>query len=364
MPAKKTALYNEHLKAGARMVEFAGYYMPLQYDGISAEHLRVRSAVGLFDVSHMGEVAFRGPRALEVVQRILTNDVGKIPEGKAVYSPVCLPTGGIVDDVIAYKFSRDYVLLCVNAANREKDFLWFKEQASGDCDVDDLSDYYAQIAVQGPKAPQLLARVFGDFLLEMRPFTFRMVAYEGREAIVATTGYTGEPGGEVYVPNEVAEHLWNRFLESGKDLGVGPAGLGARDTLRMEMKYCLYGNDIDETTTPLEAGIGWTVKFDKGEFVGREALLRQKEEGIKRSLVAFVVQGKGIPRHGYKILAGSEAIGYVTSGAQSPSLGVPIGLGYVNRPYDEVGTLLEVDIKGFKRVTVRVEKAPLVKRSN
>jgi len=363
-PLRRTALYEMHVQAGARMVPFAGYSMPVQYDGISVEHRRVRSAVGLFDVSHMGEIEFRGANAQDLVQRLLTNDVASPPPGKAIYSPACLPSGGIVDDLIAYKFSADRFFLCVNAANKDKDFRWFVEQARGECAVVDLSDQYAQIAVQGPQAPELLGRVFGDSARGMKPFTFRPLSYRGSDVILATTGYTGEPGGEVYLPNEAAPHLWEELLARGADLGVGPAGLGARDTLRLEMKYCLYGHDIDETTTPLEAGISWTVKFNKRDFIGRDALLRQKEAGLKRSLVAFVMEEKGVPRQGYRLLAGGAEVGTVTSGAFSPSLNRPVGLGYVARPHDQVGTLIEVDLKGLRTASARIVEPPLYRRAS
>ncbi len=361
---RKTALYAAHVRAGGRMVPFAGYWMPVQFEGINAEHRRVRSAVGLFDVSHMGEVAFRGPRAQDVVQRLLTNNVVSLPPGKAIYSPACLPSGGIVDDLIAYKFASDHFFLCVNAANRDKDVRWFVEQARGECEIADLSDRYAQIAVQGPKAPELLGRVFGDAAVGMKPFAFKTLTYRGHEVVLATTGYTGERGGEVYLPNEAAESLWTELLERGQDLGVAPVGLGARDTLRLEMTYCLYGHDIDETTTPLEAGIGWTVKFDKGDFIGRDALLRQREEGLARSLVAFVMEDRGVPRQGYQILANGQAVGVVTSGAFSPSLGVPVGLGYVAKPHDAVGSVIGVDLKGLRTARARVVKPPLFRRTN
>ena len=358
---RRTALYEDHVRAGGRMVPFAGFMMPVQYEGIVAEHERVRRAVGLFDVSHMGEVLFRGPTAQAVVQRIVTNDVAAAKPGKAVYTPVCLPSGGIVDDMIVYKRSPTDLFICVNASNKDKDFAWFVEHAAGECEVSDLSDRYSQIAVQGPKAPELLGRVLGPDVAAMKPFSFVDKPFEGADLIVATTGYTGEKGGEVYVPNEVASALWNRLLEQGRDLDVGPIGLGARDTLRLEMKYCLYGNDIDDTTTPLEAGIGWTVKLEKGDFVGRDALVRQKEQGLRRSLVAFVIEGKGIPRHEYPIFAGETRVGHVTSGTLSPSLKVPVGLGYVDKPHDAVGTLLEVDLKGLRRAAARVVEPPLYK---
>ena len=361
--AKRTALYDEHVRAGGKLVPFAGYFLPIQYEGIVAEHNRVRTAVGLFDVSHMGEVLFRGPKAVAVVQRIITNDIAGAKPGKAVYTAVCLPHGGIVDDMIAYKVSDTEVFICVNASNKEKDYRWFVEQAAGDCEVLNLSDQYSQIAVQGPKGLELMGRVFGADVAAMKPFTFLNKTFEGAPVIVATTGYTGERGGEIYVPDAVAAALWRRFMELGADLGVGPIGLGARDTLRLEMKYCLYGNDIDETTTPLEAGIGWTVKFDKGDFVGRAALVKQRDAGLKRSLVAFVVDGKGIPRHEYGIYVGDRKVGHVTSGTLSPSLKIPVGIGYVDVPFDKVGSAIEIDLNGMRRAPARVVEPPLYKKA-
>lgn len=359
--ARRTPLYDEHVKAGGKIVPFAGFLMPVQFQGIQAEHDRVRSAVGLFDVSHMGEIVFRGPRAKAVVQRLATNNVGDVKPGRAVYTPVCLPHGGIVDDMIFYKMSDEEFFVCVNASNKDKDYRWFVEQTAGECEVLDLSDSYGQIAVQGPEAPALLARIFGDDVAAMKPFTHVKKQFEGQEVIVATTGYTGERGGEVYIPAPLTAALWQALLAKGADLGVGPIGLGARDTLRLEMKYCLYGNDIDETTTPLDAGLAWTVKLEK-EFIGRDALLKQKAEGLKRQLVAFVVEGKGIPRHEYGIWAGDRQIGHVTSGTLSPSLKVPVGLGYVDVPHDAVGSQIEIDLKGLRKVTARVVEPPLYKR--
>lgn len=358
---RRTAFYDEHVRAGGKMVPFAGHWMPVQFEGIAAEHQRVRNCVGLFDVSHMGEIVFQGPKAETVLQRIVTNDVIKAGPGKAIYTPVCYPDGGIVDDMIVYKRSPTDLFICVNASNKDKDFQWFVEQAAGECEVADLSDRYSQIAIQGPAAPDLLVRVLGAEAGGMKPFTFKTISYRGAEVIVSTTGYTGERGGEVYVPHEAAVSLWRDLIVHGEEMGVAPIGLGARDTLRLEKNYCLYGNDIDQTTTPIEAGIEWTVKLGKGDFVGREVLARQVSEGVRRKLVGFVAEGKGIPRHGYPILFGDEEVGHVTSGTLSPSLKVPVGLGYVNLPHHEVGTRLEVDLKGLRKVAVRVVEPPLFK---
>jgi aminomethyltransferase len=361
---KRTALYGEHVRAGGKMVPFAGFAMPVQFASIQSEHERVRSAVGLFDVSHMGEVFFRGPRAREVVQQLTTNDVGGARPGRAVYTPVCRPDGGIVDDMIFYRLSDDEFLACVNASNRHKDVAWFVAQNGGRCEVSDESDDFSQIAVQGPNGPELLRRVFGPEVSALKPFSFVKVPYRGGHALVATTGYTGERGGEVYLPNDLAVPAWTDLVRAGEDLGVGPIGLGARDTLRMEMQYCLYGNDIDDTTTPVEASIGWTVKPGKGDFTGRDVLVSQLQNGPGRRLVSMSVEGKGIPRHGYPILAGGREIGHVTSGTLSPSLRIPIALGYVERPYAEVGTKVEIDLKGLKTVVSRVAEAPLYRRPN
>ncbi len=359
---KKTFLYDEHVKAGGKMVPFAGFWMPVQFEGIAREHERVRTKVGLFDVSHMGEIVFRGPRAMAVVQRLTTNSVGTVAPGKAVYTPVCLPSGGIVDDMIFYKVSDTEWFVCVNASNKDKDYAWFVQQTAGECEVLDLSDRYSQVAVQGPNALELMGRLFGDDVKAMKPFTFVRKEYQGAEVIVATTGYTGEKGGEIYVPNAAVVSLWRELLAKGEDLGVGPIGLGARDSLRMEFKYCLYGNDIDETTTPMEANLAWTIKFDKGDFTARDVLVRQRDEGCARALVMFVVEGKGIPRHGYPVMVGDEVVGQVTSGTLSPTVGVPFGMAYVARPHDAVGSRILIDIKGMKKVEARVVQPPLVKR--
>ncbi len=360
---KRTALYEEHVRAGGKMVPFAGFELPVQYEGIAAEHNRVRTAVGLFDVSHMGEIVFSGPRAAEVVTRLTTNSVATAKPGRAVYTPVCRADGGIVDDMIFYKKSDTEWFVCVNASNKDKDYAWFVEQTRGECDVTDLSDRYSQIAVQGPKAPELLARVFGKDVLAMKPFWFQTMDYRGHEILLATTGYTGEAGGELYIPNDVVVALWQELMAKGADLGVGPIGLGARDSLRLEMKYCLYGNDIDDTTSPLEAGLQWTVKFDKGDFIGRDFMLKQQQEGLKRHLIAFVVEGKGVPRHGYKVFSGNEEIGVVTSGTMSPSMKVPIGIAYVKPPFNQTGSTIEIDLMGLRRTVAKVVDAPILKRA-
>jgi aminomethyltransferase len=276
---KRTALYEAHVKAGARLVPFAGYEMPVQYSGVIDEHKAVRETVGLFDVSHMGEVEFRGPQALDIVNRIITNDLEAIADGQACYTVMVKPEGGIIDDLIVYRFSPERIFIVVNASNRDKDFAWMVAQANGRCDVIDRSDEIALIAVQGPKAVELVGRLAEQDVSDLQRFRFVTGKVAGKEAMIARTGYTGEDGYELYLDTKDALHVWYELLEKGKDLGVKPVGLGARDSLRLEMKYALYGNDIDETTNPFEAGLGWTVKLKKREFVGKEALEQIKASG-------------------------------------------------------------------------------------
>lgn len=358
---RRTPLFDELVASGGKMVPFAGFILPVQFDGIAKEHHRVRNDVGLFDVSHMGEIVFRGERAAQAVQRLTTNNVAGVTAGRAVYTPVCLRSGGIVDDMIFYKVSDTEFFVCVNASNKDKDFAYFVEQTAGECEVIDRSDEFAQIAVQGPKAPELLGRIFGADVAELKPFRFLNKEFAGAKVLVTTTGYTGERGGEIYVPTAVAVELWRTLMSKGQDLGVGPIGLGARDSLRLEMKYCLYGNDIDETTTPLDASLAWTVKFDKGDFLGRDAMIQQKEAGLTRSLVMFKCIEKGIPRHGYGVYAGGKKVGDVTSGTLSPSLGYPMGMAYVDKPHDAIGSRIEIDLKGLRMVEAEVVEAPLYK---
>jgi aminomethyltransferase len=341
------------------MVPFAGYEMPVQYTGVVDEHNTVRTAVGLFDVSHMGEVEFRGPRAIEAANRIITNDLTKIADGQALYTAMCRDDGGIIDDLVAYRVGPEHVFICVNASNREKDFAWMRDRAAGACEVIDRSDEFAQIAVQGPKAAELVARQTGIDVNEIAPFRF--VERDGM--IVARTGYTGEDGFELYVPAARAACVWRELLGKGADLGVKPIGLGARDSLRLEMKFALYGNDIDETTNPLEAGLGWVVKLGKGDFVGRAALEGVKQAGVARKLVGFEVTGRGVARHGFPLRddAGVE-IGVCTSGSPGPTVGKNIGLGYLPAGAAEIGRTFKVDCRG-KLVDAVVVKTPFYKRA-
>ena len=360
--AKRTVLYEEHKRLGAKIVDFAGFMMPLYYEGINVEHKNVRENVGVFDVSHMGEVEITGPEAGDAVDYLVTNAVKKAKPGRAIYTPCCYEHGGIVDDMIVYKINDEHYFICVNASNTDKDFEYFKEHAGQfNCEIVNRSDEFSQLAIQGPKSEELMARFFGDKVKKMRPFRHKMMKLYDQDVIVATTGYTGERGYEVYMPNEIAVRFFRELLEKGQDLGVKPIGLGARDTLRMEMKYCLYGNDIDETTTPLEAGLDWTVKFDKGDFLGKAALLKQKEEGLKRHLIQFVVTQKGFPRHGALCYKGDQEIGIVTSSAMSPIIGKVFGLAYVKHGFEAAGTTFEIDVRGKYRTTAQIVEPPVHK---
>jgi aminomethyltransferase len=360
---KKTPLHDRHLAAGARMVAFAGFEMPVQYRGVVAEHEAVRGAVGLFDVSHMGEVELRGPRAVEVADRILTNHIGKLEDGQACYTCMCRPDGGIVDDLVVYRVSSAHVFICVNAANREKDFAYMEEVAGGDCALEDTGDAWAQIAVQGPKAPQLVDELTSAELSAVRSYRFIRGEVAGAEGLIARTGYTGEDGFELYVPAARAGAVWDALMTEGEPLGVEPAGLGARDSLRLEMCLPLYGNDIDETTNPYEAGLGWVVKLKKpGDFAGRAALEAAKAAGPERKLVPLRILGRGIARQGYSVLdASGHAVGAVTSGTRGPSVNEAIALAYVPTSLASEGTQLAVEVRG-RPVEAVVARRPFLKR--
>jgi aminomethyltransferase len=324
---RRTPLYGEHKALGARLVDFAGWEMPVQYEGIKAEHNAVRNHAGLFDVSHMGEAVFRGPDAEEAVQRLVTRDVSRLEEGQAGYSAVCYESGGTVDDVIVYRRPDDF-LVVVNASNREKDLEHFRSNTQDlDVEVADESDDWALLALQGPEAAGLLQNLTGANLPDLRPFRFVEGEVAGATTLVSRTGYTGEDGFELYLSPDDAPRVWRELLEAG----ATPAGLGARDTLRLEAGMCLYGNELDPETTPLEAGIGFAVHLDKErEFIGQEALRREKEEGLRKKLVGFEVEGRGIARHDYPVRVEGETVGHVTSGTLSPTLGQAIGLALVS----------------------------------
>lgn len=358
---KETALTHKHISLGAKMVPFAGYTMPVQYAGLKHEHNVVRTAVGVFDVSHMGEFFLKGPKALDLLQKISSNDASKLTPGKAQYS--CMPNedGGIVDDLIIYMIDEETYLLVVNASNIEKDWNWIEKHNDLGVTLEDASEEYTLLAIQGPKAAEAMQSLTPTDLKNIKFYTFEKGEFAGAsDVIISATGYTGSGGFEIYVKNTDAEKVWDRVFEAGKSFGIEPIGLGARDTLRLEMGYCLYGNDIDDTTSPLEAGLGWITKFTK-PFINSEALAKQKEEGVKRKLVAFELIDKGIPRHDYPIQnEGGNTIGRVTSGTMSPSLNKAIGLGYVPVEYKEIGSEIYIQIRN-KSIKAVVVKLPFYK---
>ncbi|MEK6608131.1 MAG: glycine cleavage system aminomethyltransferase GcvT [Myxococcota bacterium] len=363
---KRTVLHDRHRAAGARLVEFSGFEMPVQYSGILDEHRAVRSAAGIFDVSHMGEALLVGPRALEVARRLFTNDPARLEPGRALYTVMCRADGGIVDDCIVYRYvdGSPTFLVVLNASNVAKDLAHLRDVAGGACDVIDQSDETALIAVQGPRAMAVVETVSDRALASLRSFAFAEAKLAGARTFVSRTGYTGEDGVEIFCAATDAPRLWDALLDAGRAHGIKPCGLGARDTLRLEAKLCLYGNDIDETTTPLEAGLAWVVKSD-AEYVGRAAIDRQRAEGPKRRLVCLEMVERGIARHGMPILpagAAGEAIGVVTSGAPSPTLGKNIALGYVPTDLAAAGSRVAVDVRG-KRVAAEVVKSPFYRRS-
>jgi aminomethyltransferase len=358
---QRTPLYESHVKAGGRIVEFAGWEMPVQYSGILHEHDAVRTCAGLFDVSHMGEVVFRGPGAAEALGRLFTNDLRRLVDGQAQYGCLCRPSGGIVDDVIVYRRGAEDWLVCVNAGNRQKDFEWLRAGEGPGCTVKNESDDWAQLAIQGPKAPELVQRLSKDDLLAVKTFHFRPAEVAGIACIAARTGYTGEDGFELFCLPDKAARLWDALLEAGTVDGLIPAGLGARDSLRLESAYRLYGSDMDDETTPLEAGLGWVVKLDKGDFVGRDALVAQKARGPQKKLVGFTLTERGIPRHGYPVLRDGKPAGVVTSGTQSPTLKIPVGLAYVPADLSAEGSTFAVEIRG-RAVAAKVVKTPFYSR--
>lgn len=357
---KRTPLYQDHINLKAKMVEFAGWEMPIQYSQLKEEHHNVRTNVGLFDVSHMGEIRFTGKEALNSLQWITTNDVAKLNPGEAQYSLLPNFEGGLVDDIIVYCVEKNSnYLVCVNAANKDKDFQWMIKNNKG-ADITDESDSWGQIAVQGPKALALLTEVFGFDVAALGSFKFKQHTYAGGQVLVATTGYTGEKGAEVFVPTNLTSNLWNELLEKGQKHGVLPIGLGARDTLRTEMKYSLYGHEIDDHSNPYEAELGWVVKPLAKDFIGKDKIVGRKTAGLSRKLIGFKMKDKGIPRQGYSLLSASgEQIGIVTSGTHSPSLDEPVGIGYVTLPHAEIGKEFYVDIRG-RKVLAHVVKTPFV----
>jgi len=360
-PMKKTPLYAAHRRAGAKMVEFAGWDMPVQYQGVIQEHLAVRGQAGLFDVSHMGEIEVRGEGALDLCQRISANDVARMKPFQAQYNLLLNENGGIVDDVIFYRLSAAIFFICVNAANTDKDFHWIERQASAAVEVENVSAKYAQLALQGPRAKKILEPLTALDLGELKSFYFAFADVAGVRCLVARTGYTGEDGFELYCNADDATRLWDALLHAGAPAGLCPAGLGARDTLRLEKGYPLYGHELDDTTTPLEAGLGWVTKFSKPHFIGRDILIRQKETGVKRKLVGLEMIEPGIARSGYGLFKGGQSIGRVTSGTKSPSLGKSIALGYVASAESELGNLVDVEIRG-RHMPAKVVSIPFYSR--
>ncbi len=362
MELKKTPLNGEHKRMGAKMVDFGGWEMPVQYTSIIEEHKAVRENAGVFDVSHMGEIKVEGKDALPFVDHLIVNSVSKLKNGQICYSPMCYERGTIVDDLLAYRFSEKKVLLVVNASNTEKDFEWIKKSSEGyDVEISNLSKDYAQIAFQGPKAEEILKEISGVNLAEIGFYHFTVGRINGVECIVSRTGYTGEDGFELYFEADAAVAMWRKLLEIGKPYNVKACGLGARDTLRFEACYMLYGNDIDDTTTPLEAGLKWTIDFEK-DFTGKEVLVKQLEEGLTRRLRGLEIS-RGIARHGYKIFSSDgKEIGYVTSGTKSPTLGKSLALAYLAKGHTKVGTEVFVEIHS-KKVSAKVVKTPFYRGS-
>ncbi|MFN3693739.1 MAG: glycine cleavage system aminomethyltransferase GcvT [Ignavibacterium sp.] len=358
---KRTKFYNIHKKLNAKIVEFAGFEMPIQYTSIIQEHKSVRHSVGVFDVSHMGEIFIKGQRALDFVQYITINDASKLFPGRVQYSAMCYEDGGIVDDLLVYKISDDEFLLVVNASNIQKDFDWMNKNNKFGVDIINRSDDYSLLAVQGPDSLRTLQKI-ADRNIDLEYYHFTKMKIAGVEMIVSRTGYTGELGYELYFEGDetTAEKIWDAVFEAGKEFNIQPVGLGARDTLRLEMGYCLYGNDIDQTTNPLEAGLGWITKLNKSDFVGKEALLKAKEN-ITRKLVAMVSEEKTFPRHGYDISANGRKIGHITSGTVSPILDKAIALGYVEKDFSAVDTQVNFVVRG-KEFPAKVVKLPFIKK--
>jgi len=360
---KPTPLNQIHRKLDAKMVDFGGWDMPVQYRGVIDEHQAVRSAAGLFDVSHMGEIEVQGAGALGYIQHLTINDASKLIDGQVQYTAMCYENGGVVDDLTLYRFSADRYLLCVNASNIEKDFKWMQQVLEegdfADVELTNLSDDFGQLALQGPKADDILARLTEVDLAGLAYYNFIEGEVAGIETIISRTGYTGENGFELYCASQHVVTVWTALMKEGDTVGLQPIGLGARDTLRLEKKFSLYGHEISSQISPLEAGLGWITKLDKGDFIGRESLIKMKEAGIPRRLVALRMIGSGVPREQYPVYAGDEEVGIVTSGTMSPTLRVGIALALVATGQHTIGTELSVGIRS-RRVAVEVVKPPFV----
>jgi aminomethyltransferase len=359
---KSTALVNKHIALGAKMVPFAGYNMPVQYEGVNAEHETVRNAVGVFDVSHMGEFLLTGENALALIQKVATNDAATLTIGRAQYS--CMPNGkgGIVDDLIIYRMKEEQYLLVVNASNIEKDWNWISSHNDLGVEMKNLSDDYSLLAIQGPKAVEAMQSLTSIDLSAINYYHFEVADFAGIEhVIISATGYTGSGGFEIYCKNTEVEQIWDRVFEAGASFGIKPVGLAARDTLRLEMGFCLYGNDIDDSTSPIEAGLGWITKFTK-DFTDALVLKSQKENGVTRKLIAFEMIDRGIPRHDYQILdLEGNVIGKVTSGTMSPSMKIGIGMGYVETAFANLETEIAIEIRE-KGVKAKIVKLPFYKK--
>lgn len=359
---KATALTSKHISLGAKMVPFAGYNMPVSYSGLNEEHHTVRNGVGVFDVSHMGEFILKGADALDLIQRVTSNDASVLTPGKAQYS--CLPnaTGGIVDDLIVYKIDEETYMLVVNASNIEKDWNWISQHNTKNVSMKDVSEHTSLLAIQGPKAIDTLQKLTTVNLSEIPYYSFVKGTFNGVDnVVISNTGYTGAGGFEIYFENQYAEQMWDAIFKAGEPFGIKPIGLGARDTLRLEMGFCLYGNDIDDTTSPIEAGLGWITKFTK-DFTNRAAIESQKTNGVTRKLIGFEMIDRGIPRHDYVITdASGKTIGKVTSGTQSPTLNKAIGLGYVETAFAKADTEIYISIRD-KAIKAKVTKIPFIKK--
>lgn len=360
---KNTALVNKHIELGAKMVPFAGFNMPVQYEGVNTEHETVREHVGVFDVSHMGEFLVTGEGAKDLLQYVTTNDISVMTPGRAQYN--CMPNGngGIVDDLIIYMFEENKYLLVVNASNIEKDWNWISQHNKFGAELRDLSDEYSLLAIQGPKAVEAMQSLTSVDLSAIKYYHFEVADFAGLDnIIISATGYTGSGGFEIYCKNDQAEQVWVKVFEAGANFGIKPIGLAARDTLRLEMGFCLYGNDIDDSTSPLEAGLGWITKLNKGEFIDSDRLAKQKEEGVKRKLIGFELVDRGIPRHDYPIVdANGHMIGKVTSGTMAPSLKKAIGLGYVETQYATPDSEIFIEVRN-KSLKAKVVKLPFYKK--
>lgn len=359
---KKTRFYSVHQKLNAKIVEFAGYQMPIQYSSIIAEHKAVRNSVGVFDVSHMGEIFIRGNKALDFVNYITVNDASILTDGRVQYSAMCYEDGGIVDDLLVYRISETEFLLVVNASNKDKDYEWMKKNNKFDVEISDESDEYSLLAVQGPNSKSTIQKIC-DRPLDLEYYHFFKAKIDGVDMIVSRTGYTGELGYELYFKGDdaTAEKIWNAIFEVGKEFNIQPVGLGARDSLRLEMGFCLYGNDIDQTTNTIEAGLGWITKLKKPNFIGKDVLVKTKEEGPKRKLVALISEEKCFPRHGYDLSVDGKKVGHITSGTVSPILEKAIALGYVESIYAKEGTQVNFLIRG-KEIPATVTKLPFIKK--